>query len=283
MTIRTSTLMWALLLAPVAGCDVSESVHPAPLPNEGGSSGTGTTAPVGGGGGGGGAPAQIIRTVETRHPYGNVAATDNLLWDGDFEWSSAFSDQYGWLFGPPYSYQVPAATIGAACRSGIKCMTVPKNKAIIGIGVGSETGPLAVTVFAKPADGQCAAIDVYLIDAQTLGKDVAIPEVSETADSVGWCLFRATVESYPERVFLLVDNNTGQDVVVDDAVVRSVPKGQEPSPAPPPKMEPPTAQEAAHRDVAREAIARLRGPYVPPPSPAKRAFEERALRKEQGR
>ena len=59
-----------------------------------------------GGGGGGGSPPDppdppaVKRTVIERNPFGNVEASQNLLWDGDFEWSSPFTDQYGW-YEPP--------------------------------------------------------------------------------------------------------------------------------------------------------------------------------------
>lgn len=265
-------LLAAAVLA--TACDSSETVSPVPAP----SSTTTDTGTGGGGGEGGAAPSKPIRTVEQRHPFGNVAATDNLLWDGDFEWSTAFASQYGWLFGPPYSYDFPATTIGAACRSGLKCAVVPNNKAIVGIGVGAQSAPLAVTVFARPEKGTCADVDVFLMDTATFAKDVPIPHVSETPDSIGWCLYRATVPSYPERVYLLVDNNTGAPILADNAVVRVLPPGEAPPPAPPPKVEPPTAERAARRDAAREAVLRLRGPHLPPPNPARRAFEERHAR-----
>lgn len=272
--VRATLIVFFLLLS---GCDVTETVSPVPVPS---TTATTTDGGAGGGGGeGGGAPTpKILRTVEQRSPFGNVAATDNLLWDGDFEWSSAFADQYGWLSGPPYSYDFPAATIGAACRSGLKCATVAKNKAIIGLGVGAQSAPLSVTVLARPEMGTCADVDVFLLDGATLAKDVSIPHVSDAPDSTGWCLYSSVVESHPSRVYLLVDNNTGATLLVDDAVVRVQPPGDAPPPPAPPKVEPPSAERAARRDAAREAITRLRGPHIPPPNAARRAFEERFSR-----
>ncbi len=258
----------------LAGCGASETVNAAPTetPETTTSTGTTTDTGTGGEGGAGGAPAAPIRTVEQRSPFGNVAATDNLLWDGDFEWSSPFSDQYGWLSGPPYSYDFPPATIGAACRSGVKCVTLAKNKSIIGIGVSSRTDALAVTVFARPIKGSCADVDVSLLDIATSTKDVEIPPTTMTPDATGWCLYSATVPSYSKKVYLLVDNNTGDELVVDDAVVRPLPPGA--PPPPPPPMGPPAAERLARHEEAREALLRLRGPHIPPPSPARRAFEE---------
>lgn len=240
------------------------------------------TGEGGGGGEGGGRPAPVVvRTVEQRNPFGNVAASDNLLWDGDFEWSSPFSDQYGWLSGPPYSYAFPAATIGAECRSGVKCVTVAKNKSIIGIGVGSGQSALVATVFAKPKTGVCADVEVLLFGLFASGAEapeVPVPPTTEAPDAAGWCLYRGTAESYPQKAYLYVDNNTGEPLVVDNAVVRAVPKDEAAPPPPPPPAAPPTADRKARRDEAREAALRLRGPYLPPPSAAKRAFQEHLAR-----
>jgi hypothetical protein len=271
-----SLFIWGAIAVSLSlGCGAPETVDPVPRPS------TTTTPPdtgSGGGGGEGGAAATPIRTVEQRHPFGNVAATDNLLWDGDFEWSSAFADQYGWLSGPPYSYSFPWVTIGAACRSGVKCVTLPKNKAVVGIGVGAESAPVAVTVFAKPATGTCSGVDVFLLQLFPFSKDVNVPPIAETPDATGWCQYQATVETYPEKVYLLVDNNTGEALVVDDAVVRAVPPPGAPPAAAPAHFGPPTAERAARLDEAREAIRSLRGPHVPPPNAARRAFEERHAR-----
>lgn len=257
----------------LAGCNGAEELNPVPVP-----SATVTDTGTGGAGGEGGAPpaSTPVRTVEKRNPFGNVAVTDNLLWDGDFEWSSAFADQYGWLYGPPYSYSFPAATIGAVCRSGVKCVTVPDDKAVIGIGVGAQSSPLSVSVSVRPETGDCTGVDVFLIDSISLAKDVGIPSVSEAPDAAGWCLYQGTVESYPEQVYLLVDNDTGGPMVVDDAVVRALPPGEPSPPAAPPRMEPPTADRASHREAARAAVRRLRVPHDPPPNAARRAFEARS-------
>ena len=269
----TAALAFAVL---ASGCDVDETVTPVPVSTTTATeTTTETTTGTGGEGGAGGAPTAPLRTVEQRNPFGNVAATDNLLWDGDFEWSSPFADQYGWYFGPPYGYDFPAATIGAACRSGVKCVTVPKNKAVIGIGVSSKLG-VAVTAFAKPLEGTCADVDVSLLDLFSSGQDVPIPPIGMTPDATGWCLYQATAPVYSRKVYLLIDNNTGADLLVDDAVVRALPPSA--PPPPPPPMGPLPAEREERHEEARAAIRDLRGPNNPPPSPAKRAFEEHLAR-----
>ena len=257
------------------GCNAVETINPLP----GSNTTSGTTSGSGGHGGegagaGGQTPETPIRTVETRNPFGNVAATDNLLWDGDFEWTSPFSDQYGWLYGPPYTYQFPAPTIGAACRSGIKCITIPKKKGMIGIGVGTKSDMLSVTVFGKPKNPVCADIEVSLMSLDNSANDIPIAADSETPDSLGWCLYRGMVSSYPSKVYLLVHNNSLEEAIIDDAVVRAVPPGDGEKPAPPPAMAPPSAETMERHEQARQAIKERQGPHDPPPNAAKRAFEE---------
>ncbi|MBM4359336.1 MAG: hypothetical protein FJ096_14635, partial [Deltaproteobacteria bacterium] len=72
------------------GC-AEERLAPAPT----GTAGVGGSNSPTSSSGGGGEP--VRRTVTTRNPFGNVAVSDNLLWDGDFEWLSSFADQYAWL------------------------------------------------------------------------------------------------------------------------------------------------------------------------------------------
>jgi len=280
MTTGTFLLGSAVATLLLGGCGSSnETVSPAPTAT---TDTTSTSTGTGGGGGGGtggtggGTPGTPIRTVEQRNPFGNVAASDNLLWDGDFEWSSPFSDQYGWLYGQPYGYAFPAATIGAACRSGVKCVTVPKNKGVIGIGVGTSSSALAVSAYARLKAGLCADVDVSLMGLFTSMDDIAVPPTTEAPDALGWCLFQSTVPAFPQKVYLLIDNNTGDEMVVDDVVVRAVPAGA--APPPPPPIAPPTAQRMLRHDAAREAAARLRGPHIPPPNAAQRAFQEHHAR-----
>jgi hypothetical protein len=212
-----------------AGCGTAESVSPAPTATGTAGSSTGSTSTSeGGSAGSGGAPMSMpIRTVEQRNPFGNVAATDNLLYDGDFEWTSPLSNQSGWLYGPPYDSGLPAATIGAACRSGVKCITVPEGKGLIGMGVGSKSEALSVSVFVKPETGACADVDVSLFDPVGAASDAPIPAASAAPDSTGWCLYQGAVQAYAKKVYLRIYNDTKGAIVVDNAVVRAAPQKEE--------------------------------------------------------
>ena len=70
-----------------------------------------------------------VRTLELRNPYGNVAAVDNLLIDGDFEFSDR-DGQYGWLGFSNSSFGLDHET-GGLCRSGVTCGRMPRNRRMI--------------------------------------------------------------------------------------------------------------------------------------------------------
>lgn len=196
----------------------TEVVSRAPFGEGGASSGT---ASGGHGGGGGGTPPR--RTVVTRSPFGNVAASDNLLWDGDFEWLSSFSDQYGWLVGANpnlLGYELPKQAFGASCKSGVKCIELKQGAIAVGIGVASAGHALEASVHAM-VEGDCASVEVALVSFGDGDLDVAL-ESSGRVD--GWCRFDGAVAERKNAVALYVRNGTGATIRVDDAVIHRAPQ-----------------------------------------------------------
>jgi peroxiredoxin len=115
-------------------------------------------------------PPTKKRDVLYTNPFGNVAETQNLLWDGDFEWLSPFTDQYGWIE-LPGSPTITDVEVGPACRSGLKCARLEHDGgSVIGIAVSSATLDLEASIWARfePVDGvpvpACAEVDAYLAD-----------------------------------------------------------------------------------------------------------------------
>jgi len=242
---------------------------PAPLESVG-------SAGVGGSGGAaaGGAGGQSAkRTVETRHPFGNVAASGNLLWDGDFEWMTAFADQYGWLYN--YSFAKPPLAIGARCRSGIKCADLEAGSTLIGIGVASAGDALDVSVWTRPDRGGCDATAMVLTSFGSDPDWTILPQ-SATPDTDGWCHF---VTKAPERasgVLLFIENQSGGRVLIDDAVVeaaKSTGGARATSGALGGRVGEAALVKA--RAVARAAMR----PRVTPVPKARRQFEERMKRR----
>jgi hypothetical protein len=224
--------------------------------------------------GGGGAPA-VKRTIEQRNPYGNVALVDNLLWDGDFEWSTPFADQYGWLtgtIGGYISYTLPTIAIGIECISGVKCAKLAKHGVLVGVGVASVGHPLQASFAARLSTGDCAStLGAFLFpaDEQQPLYDLVPDQVDP--DQAGVCTYRVIAPELPSSAWLYIENDSDADVIVDDAVVQPV----TPSASVSRSALLPAAWTAARAAWARPEIRRALRPRDPPPSPVLRAFEQR--------
>lgn len=260
----------------LVACGVDEQLSPVAVPA---AEPTDDAGAGGSGGEGGQAPTPPPkRTILERSPFGDVAAADNLLWDGDFEWASPFSDQYGWLKGPPFSYAFDGVVVGTACKSGMQCASLAKGKVLAGLAVAAKGRGLAATFVAKPPAGAaCAVVEAALVGL--FGgddPDVDVPALSEMPGADGYCSYGVTSEEWTYKPFLYIANKSDGEVLVDDAVLL----GLEPASKILGKNRPPrdaagplSAARVAELDAAREGLAKLRGPWDPPPNAAKSAYE----------
>lgn len=203
-------------LALASAC-VTERVNPLVDSGTGGQE-SGSSSSQGGAGG----SLPVKRTVLTRHPFGNVAASDNLLWDGDFEWLSGFADQYAWLAGKTISsigYQLPKQVIGARCKSGVKCVELKPKAVVVGYAVASAGNPLEASVHVR-LDGDCATISVALVSLDDSDPNVPLAPEAERID--GFCRYAGTSKERSSSTWLFVQNKSTETVIVDDAIVRRV-------------------------------------------------------------
>jgi hypothetical protein len=263
------------IAAAMLGCASEEQL--SPLGSDAGMINDAGPTDDGGTGGSGGAPdaGPPKRTVIQRNPYGNVAETENLLWDGDFEWYSPFSDQYGWLAGSSAStldFAFTDVKLGAECRSGVRCARLKKKRVIAGIAVASQGNKLEVSFWAHLVSGACNKVSGVLtsFDGQS-DPDVTIHPVNADPDAGGWCHYDGVVDARQGKPALFIQNNSTDDVLVDDAVIKKVAATMSVKAY----HGPPTAELAADLEAARAAYRRLRGPHDPPPNAARRAYEQR--------
>lgn len=226
----TRAELFLVLLAPVvatfAACGADEDVNPlsGSAASAGGASSSSSSSmdagsdaqPFGGGG-----PKK--RDVFQRDPFGDVAATNNLLWDGDFEWTSPFSDESGWYYGSSELdlQPVPPTTIGAACKSGIKCAKMAKGTLLIGLAVASETKPITASVWYSPQKKDCEKTAKVYVANIGVGSDpmVVLAPESKTPDESGWCHATGTTGVRTEKPLIYVSNESGDDLIVDDVDV----------------------------------------------------------------
>ena len=234
------------------------------------------------------APVTPKRTVIERSPYGNVKASQNLLWDGDFEWSSPFADQYGWIE-PPSNPTVSDVVVGPACRSGVKCVRLKRNADVVGIGVSSATQGLAAGIWARfrPEEGEelpaCASVDAFVFDAGGLtpaDPEVALVPKAEQPDAEGWCELTATSPVRANKAYLYVANRSKVAMLLDDATLLPA-EGPIPSPSPALSSSPHAAERPASLARARAAIRATRRFGEGPPNPAREALERHKRRGEE--
>jgi hypothetical protein len=256
------------LLLPSAGCG-GDGVGGGPVPIDGGASSTSSSS-SGSDGGDGGAQPKPKRTVTQRNPFGNVAARNNLLWDGDFEWRSSFADQYGWMSGKSggyVSYALPILELGWRCKSGLKCARLGPNHRLLGLAVSSQDRDLAISFWANPGGGDCSSVSAVFFTTADDEDAVEVPSQSASPDADGWCRYARVVSQRKTAARLYIENAGSADAVVDDAVIE--PLAAEQSRASlgfaPAKT---VAVPAWLRQWAREAER----PRVTPPNEAERRF-----------
>jgi hypothetical protein len=231
----------------------------------------------GGADGGGGAPLRK-RTIELRNPFGNVAKAQNLLWDGDFEWSRPSADQYGWLTGEAghyLSYELPTIAIGAGCTSGIKCARLEPAGALAGVGVASRGHALDASFSARISTDDCAAA----LGSFVLAEDSQEPEVELSADFVdpdaaGLCSYRALVSERRSAIYLYIENRSDAAVMVDDAVVEPAATETRAARA----ALPPSAWAVDRARWARPLVRRALEPRDPPPNQVAEAYQAKVRR-----
>jgi hypothetical protein len=211
------------------------------------------------------------RTVFTRNPFGNVAASDNLIWDGDFEWFSAFAEQYGWvdaaqLIGVAAFNRVRVST---ECKSGMRCGVMTQNQRIAAIGVAAAGGAnVEAGVWIKMPTSDCVDMHVALIscDFGDVDPDVVLTDADNKPDATGWCHFHAVSPGRKRATCLTIEARFAEgEALIDDAVVRAT------SDAPTPSESAPS--DAASSERFRVSIREYMKPRPPEKSRAHEAIE----------
>lgn len=214
----------------------------------------------------------VKRVVMQRNPYGNVAVTDNLLWDGDFEFRPSFPEQYGWLigFGFNVGFGLPPLATGSRCKSGIKCAELAPGQHILGIAVGSEGDDLLVSFWAFPDDGTCDGVGAaFLSQYGTADPGERIDPVQAEPFEDGWCRFEAVSPARASSSYLSIENQSVSNVVIDDAVVRPIAEDEQRTRS---SAAPLTQADEQRFEVLRRSARQARLPRRAPPSRGEQAL-----------
>lgn len=204
------TLLFVPLFVPflatgVLGCD--EGVIPsAPVADAGAVSDAGGT------------DGAVVRTVETRNPFGDTTNAQNLMIDGDFELTGR-SQQMPWIAFDSSGQATLGYATGGRCRSGVRCATVPNGTQLIGYFASPKTEKMTASVWTRPDSGSCNDVDVDIVDLNDQNAGFAAVLKAGQQDAAGWCNFTGQIPNLADKQpVVYVAPRTG-NVRVDDAVI----------------------------------------------------------------
>jgi hypothetical protein len=189
-----------------------------------------------GGAGQAGAGGAVKRTVSQRAVLGH-ALPGNLIFDGDFELTRGQDKALSpWLGSDSTGQSIDVALeTGGLCRSGLLCGRLKSNETGIALGASARGLGMDVSVQIRPlgAAPTCDKIAVGLVSCVSLFSGTSgqinldLGLTAATPDAQGWCQFQGQIGPQIEGACLVVQNQTADDLLVDDAVVSA-------STAPPP-------------------------------------------------
>lgn len=210
------------------------------------------------------------RTVTSKNPFGNVAATHNLLWDGDFEWTTPFAQQAGWVDASiVVSYRAfSQVRPDAACKSGLKCGYLTQSQRVAAIGVSPGAGKkVQASLWTKVPGTNCSEVAATLISCDYLADaDVELADADGVPDASGWCHLVGVSEPRARATCLFVEALFDEgEALIDDAVVEAAPDSATPSPG--------LGVGRERFDSARSRIREALRPAPREPSLAARAYE----------
>ncbi|MBK6696938.1 MAG: hypothetical protein IPG50_32850 [Myxococcales bacterium] len=173
------------------------------------------------------APTETVaarRTVEVRNPFGNTAVADNLMADGDFELTGRY-DQQPWLAFGQGGQSVLNFETGGRCRSGVRCLVLGPDEAVLGWMATPAAGKITIALWARPVGGSCKDLIVRIVDMDK-DSNTAVGFPAPAEDERGECFFEGSAASLPggsPAVWLEVAGNAkAKSIVVDDVVALPV-------------------------------------------------------------
>lgn len=207
-------------------CSSGTSVNPLPAVVEAGAEASATSRPSDEAGTPP-KPPVVKRTVIQRNPYGDVAAADNMLWDGDFEWQTAFGDEYGWVDASLFTYvgTYPEIKVGAECHSGMKCGYLLAHHKATAIGVAPSGAKVSASAWVKPPSDKCSDVSVQIFSCAAADEpEVKLVDADGKTDKDGWCHFQVIAPGRKSATCMAFEAmfDSGE-ALIDDAVVQPAP------------------------------------------------------------
>jgi hypothetical protein len=212
-----------VVLAPllVVACAGTSSVNPLGAGGQAGADSGVDAAGAAGSAGEASVPpaqtAQRVRTVEQRNPYGHTDIKNNLMVDGDFEFTGA-SGQYGWYAIANGQQAELQRETGGLCHSGVACGVMTLGTDFLGQAAAPPNQSIKVSLWIKPPNGDCNAVNASLIECSVALPIVlsSLKPVASTPDATGWCHLEGTQSPMQVQPCLYLKTSVDH-VLVDDA------------------------------------------------------------------
>lgn len=161
------------------------------------------------------------RDVLYRSPFGNLKATGNLLFDGDFEWSGSGSGAWVGASATEGQVEVPLET-GGLCRSGLRCVTLDSSFDMLGYGTRASHAGVDVSFWAKVPDSDCAVVSGYVISIMNYTILLTLKRDADAPGADGWCRFHGVLSPKLQEgigVYITAEKLAdGKKVLIDDVV-----------------------------------------------------------------
>jgi hypothetical protein len=213
-TSRSSALSVVFLATTACGSIATTAGDPAPAapaaPVE-------SAAPV--------APSAKAREVFTRSPFGRTDVADNLVLDGDFEFTGR-SGQMPWLTFSQRGQQSLTFETGGRCISGVRCAKLAPGTVIYGWLASPASGRFKVSLRAKPTANRCAALSPIVVDFADGVQIARIGAAAAAPDASGWCTYAVETDAFTGKqsgIYLEVSDSDANPSLLDDAVAAPVP------------------------------------------------------------
>jgi hypothetical protein len=165
--------------------------------------------------------AAVVRTVETRNPFGDTSAPSNLMVDGDFELTGR-SEQMPWITFSQSGQTTLNYATGGKCKSGVRCATIASGTQLVGYFASPKTGSMNATLWVRPDSGTCGDVQVVALDLDNQQGQSTAQLTSVNQDANGWCSFAGTIPNMAEQqpvLYVSLADNVSGNALIDDAVV----------------------------------------------------------------
>ena len=175
-----------------------------------------------------GSNPNVVRTVETRNPFGDTTMSSNLLVDGDFELTGR-NEQMPWVAFTSGGQATLNYATGGQCKSGVRCATIAAGTQLVGFFASPKNGTMTGSLWVRPDSGNCNDVQAGVLDLNEQGGNFVASFSTSDQDAQGWCSMKADIPNMAEKqpvIYIATSQNAQGSVRVDDGVVLPAPTTQ---------------------------------------------------------